>query len=99
METLFLWTGAVVWACAALRVLRLACELGLAFCVAVDWVRWAVAMKREHKLPMTWKYMPEALLRRWWHFACHDHRTCKWGGQYGYWQGFRKWGVYPAGKP
>lgn len=98
MDLFFYWTGVAVWVGVAGLALRLAYELGIALCVAVDWLAWQLAMCREHKAKVKWLRLPALFLKCWWRFATDGHGNTTWSSSNGYWNGFRKWGVYPAGK-
>jgi hypothetical protein len=95
MDAVFYGTGVCVWVLAVAYVLLLAKDIAFAFCVAVDWVCWQVAVRRAHRLPTRWLEMPRVLLNRWWYFASNGHEGTTWNGHRGWWSGFGKWGVHP----
>lgn len=94
MDALMYWTGAAVWLAVAGYVLLLAYHAGKGFCVAVDWLRWRLAINRASGLPLLLRTLPKAFALRWWEFTLSPSGS-RFYGKYGCWEGYRKWTVYP----
>jgi hypothetical protein len=94
MEAFFYWSGVVLWLIVAGFVARLCYELGAALCVAVDWLRWQLAMCAEHRSPWTLGKAARAFWRRWVDFALNGYEHTSWESAHGWWRGFRDWGVH-----
>ena len=81
-----------MWLIVSGIILRIIYEFVAALCVAVDFVRWKIAMCAEHRIPWTLGKAARELWRRWVYFYLNEHEE-RWRGAHGWWNGYRDWGV------
>ena len=97
MNTVFWWTGAVVWSLLSLLVLWLFVEIGMAITPAVSTVRFTWCAARMRGLPVYPAVfrLPVLFLRRW--AMCVGYRTGHFllREQNGVWKGVGNWTVHP----
>jgi uncharacterized membrane protein (Fun14 family) len=87
------WTGVLVWCAIGVYLLSLAYIAGRGLAIAVDWLRWRLAINRASGLPLNWKSIARAFGRRWVEFTVSPTASSFYG-QYGCWEGYRRWSVY-----
>lgn len=95
MAELMYWTGVAVWLAVACYVLLLSYHAGKGFFVAVDWLRWRLAINRASGLPLLLRTLPKAFVLRWLEFTVSPEGS-QFYGKYGRWEGFQRWTVYPV---
>lgn len=94
MDAFFYVTGAVFWTVVAGFIFYCALELGAVLCVAIDHMRWQIATYKEHAVPWTYRKLPKAVWVNWMYFLTHGTRSTTVTSRYGWWKGFRNWGVH-----
>jgi hypothetical protein len=101
MNTVFWWTGAVVWSLLSLLVLWLFVEIGMAITPAVSTVRFTWCAARMRGLPIYPGILrlPALLFGRW--GMCLGYRRGQFllREQNGVWRGVGNWSVHPRAVP
>ncbi len=97
MDSMFWWTGAIVWAAIAAVLVWLLFEIAVGFVCAVSWCSWSYRVMKTHGRKPNWDGLPGTFSTMWFDLIGHrnDGRTT-WSGSGGYWNGIDDNKIYPA---
>lgn len=100
MDTLFWWTGAVVWSVLALVVGWLLLEVLWGGVVTASYFRASLKSAKARKVVVPWWKVTSEFFRKWPEFIFYRNNggtTISWTG--GVWHGVGDWTLYPVALP
>jgi len=100
MDTLFWWTGAVIWGGVALILAWLMLEVLWGAVVTGSYFRASLKSARARQVVVPWRKIVPEFFRKWPEFIFYRNNggtTISWNG--GVWHGIGDWKLYPVALP